>query len=145
MTAAKVDIQALRALSAGKVSAVVSFEVAYLATIADELDALRARVDLVSHREAELHYAIRSTAPLVDTKLTENEAHAKAIDIVWRMRDRIDALRRATATARRALRAAESNRCMGINGCPVCCVYDGHAPGCVLQAALAALDALEGK
>ena len=48
---------------------------------------LSARMTLVANREAELHYAIRQTAGLVDHKLSEEEAHAMALRIVEKMRD----------------------------------------------------------
>jgi hypothetical protein len=63
-----------------------------------QMVALRARHDLVVKRESELHYAIRNTAPMVDTKLTEEEAHLRALDLVKSMRNEIGFLRRALAS-----------------------------------------------
>jgi hypothetical protein len=52
---------------------------------------IRDRLALVAHREAELHYAIRRDANILDHKLTEEEAHTKALARVQRMHAEIDA------------------------------------------------------
>jgi len=47
---------------------------------------VRARAVTIAKREAELHYAIRHEANILDTKLTEEEAHNLALRIVTKMR-----------------------------------------------------------
>lgn len=46
---------------------------------------VRARAATLAKREAELHYAIRRAANVLDTKLTEEEAHNLALRIVTKM------------------------------------------------------------
>lgn len=51
----------------------------------DEIAPLRERHDIVSKREAELHYAVRKDANILDHKLTEDDAHAMALAKVAKM------------------------------------------------------------
>ena len=57
----------------------------------DEIGPLRERHDLVVKREAELHYAIRREANILDHKLTETDAHATALFRVAKMHDVVEA------------------------------------------------------
>jgi hypothetical protein len=45
------------------------------------------RLEDASRREAELHYAIRNTANILDHNLSEEDAHAMALRIVEKMHD----------------------------------------------------------
>jgi hypothetical protein len=51
----------------------------------------RARGDTIQKREAELHYAIRRDANILDHKLTETDAHAEALFRVAKMHDVVEA------------------------------------------------------
>ena len=59
------------------------------------------RQALVSHRENELHYAIRREANILDHKHTEAEAHKIALDRVQRMHAELDALHEIAKGGRR--------------------------------------------
>ncbi len=67
--------------------------------LAKRIAELETTLDVVRVRERQLHYAIRTTAPAIDSKFTEVEAHAKALDVARKMHDRIADLEARLKTA----------------------------------------------